>query len=58
MLPGKEPALSITRTPAHNYSIESKLSYVEKVDDTWFLGSGIYTGPAVTATTNGQGLPK
>jgi cytochrome c len=44
--------------PAHNNSVESKLGYVEKVDDTWFLGSGIYNGPATTATTNGQGLPR
>jgi len=44
--------------PAHNNSVESKLGYVEKVDDDWFLGSGIYYGPAVTATTNGQGLSK
>jgi len=40
--------------PAHNRSVESKLGYVERVDDTWWLGSGIYNGPAGTATTNGQ----
>ena len=28
--------------PAHNNSLETKLTYVEKVDDTWWLGSGIY----------------
>jgi polar amino acid transport system substrate-binding protein len=28
--------------PAHNNKIESKLSNVMKVDDSWFLGSGIY----------------
>lgn len=28
--------------PAHNNTIEKKLGYVEKVDDTWWLGSGIY----------------
>jgi len=44
--------------PAHSNAVESKLSYVEKVDDSWFLGSGIYTGPAVTATTSGQGASK
>jgi len=32
--------------PAHNQTIESKLGYVQKVDETWWLGSGIYTGPA------------
>ncbi|ACL17833.1 cache domain-containing protein [Methanosphaerula palustris] len=34
--------------PAHNNSVESKLGYVEKVDDTWYLGSGIYNGPVNT----------
>jgi signal transduction histidine kinase len=28
--------------PAHNFTLETKLTYVEKIDDTWFLGSGIY----------------
>jgi len=28
--------------PAHNNSVEKKLGYVEKIDDTWWLGSGIY----------------
>lgn len=43
--------------PAHNNAIEKKLGYVEKVDDTWWLGSGIYYGPAtpVTVTTPGAG---
>jgi cytochrome c len=31
--------------PAHNRIVESKLGYSEEVDDTWWLGSGIYTGP-------------
>jgi cytochrome c len=31
--------------PAHNRTIESKLGYVQRVDDDWWLGSGIYTGP-------------
>lgn len=44
--------------PAHNNSVESKLGYVEKVDDGWFLGSGIYNGPADTVTTNGQNATK
>jgi hypothetical protein len=28
--------------PAHNRTIEKKLGYVAKIDDTWWLGSGIY----------------
>jgi hypothetical protein len=32
--------------PVHNNSVEKKLGYAEKVDDTWWLGSGIYFGPA------------
>ncbi|WP_319579175.1 cache domain-containing protein [uncultured Methanospirillum sp.] len=32
--------------PAHNRTIESKLGYVQRVDEDWWLGSGIYTGPA------------
>ena len=28
--------------PLHNNKVEPKLGYVEKVDDTWFLGSGMY----------------
>jgi len=44
--------------PAQNNTVESKLSYVEKVDDDWFLGSGIYLGPAVTTTSSGQGVSR
>ncbi|MCX6701011.1 MAG: cache domain-containing protein [Methanomicrobiales archaeon] len=32
--------------PTHNNAIEKKLGYVMKVDDTWWLGSGIYAGTA------------
>ncbi|WMW26231.1 cache domain-containing protein [Methanolobus sediminis] len=28
--------------PAHDLTIEPKMSYVQKVDDTWWLGAGIY----------------
>ncbi len=28
--------------PVHNNDVETKLGYVEKVDDTWWLGSGMY----------------
>src|SRR5512138_232809 len=32
--------------PAHNRIRESKLGYAQKIDDTWWIGSGVYTGPA------------
>jgi cytochrome c len=32
--------------PTHNRTLESKLVYGVKIDDDWWLGSGIYTGPA------------
>ena len=32
--------------PLHNNTVEKKLGYAMKVDDTWWLGSGIYQGPA------------
>jgi cytochrome c len=41
--------------PAHNNTAELKLGYVEKVDDTWYLGSGIYYGPVTPVATNAQG---
>ena len=28
--------------PAHNMTPESKMSYVAPVDDTWYVGAGIY----------------
>ncbi len=31
--------------PAHNGTLESKLAYAVQVDENWWLGSGIYTGP-------------
>jgi polar amino acid transport system substrate-binding protein len=37
--------------PVHNNAAEKKLGYVEKVDDTWWLGSGIYYGPAAPQET-------
>jgi signal transduction histidine kinase len=40
--------------PVHNNTIEEKLGYAMKVDDTWWLGSGIYTGPADRNVTPGQ----
>ena len=38
--------------PVHNRTVEAKLGYVEKIDNGWFLGSGIYTGPSDTVTQN------
>ncbi|MDE4907405.1 cache domain-containing protein [Methanogenium marinum] len=32
--------------PTHDKTLESKLVYGVKIDDDWWLGSGIYTGPA------------
>src|SRR5512145_531848 len=32
--------------PARNRTLESKLGYAQKIDDTWWIGSGVYTGPA------------
>ncbi|NLO77324.1 MAG: histidine kinase, partial [Methanomicrobiales archaeon] len=29
--------------PVHDRAVEEKLGYVKKVDDDWWLGSGIYT---------------
>jgi signal transduction histidine kinase len=34
--------------PTHNNTVEKKLGYVMSVDPTWWLGSGIYQGPAET----------
>lgn len=37
--------------PAHNMTTESKMSYVAPVDDTWYLGAGIYPGQPDTDTS-------
>jgi hypothetical protein len=34
--------------PTHKNTIEKKLGYAMSVDSTWWLGSGIYQGPADT----------
>jgi cytochrome c len=39
--------------PVHNNAVEKKLGYAMKVDDTWWLGSGIYLGTAVTPRITG-----
>jgi cytochrome c len=31
--------------PAHNRTLESKLGYGVKIDEDWWLGSGVYNGP-------------
>jgi len=38
--------------PAHNRTVEQKLGYVKKVDDTWWLGSGIYQPASSFAVAN------
>ena len=38
--------------PVHDNSIEKKLGYAMSVDPTWWLGSGIYLGPADTPVTS------
>ena len=43
--------------PTHNNAIEKKLGYVMKVDDTWWLGSGIYAGTAGFAMPRSPGEP-
>jgi hypothetical protein len=32
--------------PVHNNAVEKKLGYVMQVDESWWLGSGLYFGPA------------
>jgi cytochrome c len=38
--------------PSHHRTLESKLGYGIKIDEDWWIGSGVYTGPveAETAT--------
>lgn len=38
--------------PVHNNTVEKKLGYVMKVDESWWLGSGIYSGPADALVPN------
>lgn len=45
------------KNPVHNDGIEKKLGYVAKVDDGWWLGSGVYYGPAEPAVAPVQGAP-
>jgi cytochrome c len=42
--------------PTHNNAIEKKLGYAMNVDSTWWLGSGIYQGPADTPVSPAIGM--
>ena len=42
--------------PQHNNAQEPKLGYVEKIDDTWFLGSGTYGAAAVEPPSKAEVL--
>jgi signal transduction histidine kinase len=43
--------------PAHNRALETKLGYGEKVDESWWLGSGKYTGPVEPAVASSPDAP-
>ncbi len=43
--------------PTHNNTVEKKLGYVTKIDETWWLGSGIYAGTTGVAMTRNPGTP-
>ncbi|MDD1686366.1 cache domain-containing protein [Methanoregula sp.] len=43
--------------PAHNNAIEKKLGYVAKVNDDWWLGSGVYYGPLDPSVAASSGAP-
>ena len=45
------------KNPLHNSAIEKKLGYVAKVDDTWWLGSGVYYGPLEQSVASASGSP-
>jgi polar amino acid transport system substrate-binding protein len=40
--------------PTHNNAVEKKLGYVMRVDDTWWLGSGIYAGTGPENTVDNR----
>ena len=42
--------------PTRNNAMEKKLGYAMTVDDAWWLGSGIYLGPANTPITPVNGI--
>lgn len=43
--------------PAHNKALETKLGYAVAMDDTWWMGSGKYTGPVEPAIAALPGAP-
>ena len=43
--------------PGRNRTLETKLGYGVKIDDTWWLGSGIYTGPVEPAVALSPDAP-
>jgi signal transduction histidine kinase len=43
--------------PGHNRTLESKLGYGVQVDEDWWLGSGIYTGPVEPAVASSPSAP-
>jgi len=45
------------KNPVHNNAVEKKLGYVAKVDDDWWLGSGVYYGPAEPEVAPVTGAP-
>jgi len=45
------------KNPVHNNAIEKKLGYVAKVDDGWWLGSGVYYGPIEPSRVTSSGAP-
>lgn len=40
--------------PLHNNTLESKMGYGAKIDDDWWLGSGVYTGPVASQSVSGS----
>jgi polar amino acid transport system substrate-binding protein len=44
--------------PKHNRMLETKLGYGVMVDDDWWLGSGIYTGPVEPAVASSPNAPR
>jgi len=43
--------------PQHDRALESKLGYGVKIDDDWWIGSGVYTGPVETDAEPSSAAP-
>lgn len=43
--------------PLHNNAVEKKLGYVAKAGDDWWLGSGVYYGPAEPIVASSSDAP-